>query len=71
MEEHLNAKIKEIASSESGVTGVMIVDRYGLPIERYGSLSGTRSGIISSIMKNVAQISQIIQNPSSGQDKPK
>ena len=54
MEEHLNAKIKEIASGTSGVTGVMIVDRYGLPVESYGSLTGTRSGIISAIMKNVA-----------------
>ena len=60
MEEHLNAKIKEIASSQPGLTGIMIVDRYGLPIESYGSLAGTRGGIISSIMKNVAQISQII-----------
>ena len=56
MEEHLNTKIKDIASS-SDVTGVIIVDRYGLTIESYGSLSSTRSGIISSIMKNVAQIS--------------
>ena len=57
MEEHLNAKIKEIASSQPGLTGIMIVDRYGLPIESFGSLAGTRGGIISSIMKNVAQIS--------------
>ena len=54
MEEHLNSKLKDIAGASSDVTGVIIVDRYGLPIESYGSLSSTRSGIISSIMKNVA-----------------
>ena len=69
MEEQINVKIKEIASSGSGVTGVMIVDRFGLPIESYGSMHGTRGGIISSIMKNVAQISQIIQNPRASADK--
>ena len=60
MEDNLNSKIKEIAGSQPGITGVMIVDRYGLAVESFGSLQATRGGLISSIMRNVTQIARII-----------
>ena len=39
MEDQLNAKIKEVAAAQPGVTGVLIVDQYGLAVESYGSLT--------------------------------
>jgi len=56
MEEKLAAIVKEMAAKD-GVKGVLIVDKYGLPIESVGSMTQTQSGLISSIMKNVSNIS--------------
>ena len=33
MEDQLNAKMKEVASSHANHTGVMLVDKYGLIVE--------------------------------------
>ena len=40
MEERLTAIVKEMAAVD-GVKGVMIVDKYGLPIESVGSMYQT------------------------------
>ena len=36
------------------------MDRYGLPIESQGDFDPAQSGIISSLMRNVAQLSQTV-----------
>ena len=48
------------SASASNIRGVLVVDQYGLPIESSGGLNVSQSGIVSSIMKNVAQLSQTL-----------
>ena len=40
----------------------MIVDSHGLAIERSGDFESAHAGLISSIMKNVAQLSQVLSS---------
>ena len=42
------------------VNGVLVVDKYGLPIESSGNINSNQSGIVSAIMKNATKISQIL-----------
>ena len=37
-------------------TGVLVVDKIGLPVESSGSLDKGHSGIMTSIMKNAARL---------------
>ena len=40
-----------------GIKGVLIVDKFGLAVENQGDFRADQSGIISSLMRNVATLS--------------
>ena len=54
-------------SAYPGTTGVLLVDKIGLPIESSGNLQNQQSGLISSIMKNALKIERIL-NKSTAED---
>ena len=42
-------------------SGVLVVDKFGLPIESFCKLDASQAGLVSSIMKNVGKLSQLLQ----------
>lgn len=60
MEADLHKKVQEIQNSYKGTTGVLLVDKLGLPIDSNGNLDKSQSGLISSIMKNAAKLEKIL-----------
>lgn len=42
--------------------GVLVVDSQGLTIENMGDFDPAQSGIVSSIMRNVAQLSKVMKS---------
>ena len=42
---------------------MIVVDKYGLPIESQGSLNRDHAGIMSSIMKNASRLNALLQAP--------
>lgn len=43
-----------------GATGVLIVDKIGLPIDSTGNLDKAQAGLLSSIMKNTLRLQQLL-----------
>jgi hypothetical protein len=60
MEADLHKKVQEIQNNYKGTTGVLLVDKLGLPIDNIGNLDKGQSGLISSIMKNAAKLEKIL-----------
>jgi len=60
MEADLRKKVQEIQNNYKGTTGVLLVDKVGLPIDSTGNLDKSQSGLISSIMKNAAKLEKLL-----------
>ena len=59
VEDHLTRKVSELAKDNSGV---LIVDKYGLPIESKGYLEPLQAPLVSSIMKSVGKLSVLLSS---------
>ena len=44
-----------------GASGVLIVDRFGLPIESQGTLGQAQASLVSAMMKNAGQLSRLLE----------
>ena len=47
-------------AGKANANGVIVVDSFGLTIEKQGDFESAHSGLISSIMKNVGKLSVIL-----------
>lgn len=52
----LNSPYHYSKSQNAATTGVLVVDKIGLPVESSGSLDKNHSAVMSSIMKNAARL---------------
>jgi hypothetical protein len=50
--------------AHKGATGVLLVDKLGLPVMSTGNLDTAQSGLLSSIMKNASRLHTLLSNPS-------
>jgi len=55
-----NLRMCFLRSNRVDAKGVLVIDHYGLPVESVGNFDPAQSGIISSLMRNVAQLSQTV-----------
>ena len=46
--------------NNKNTTGMLLIDKYGLPIEKSGSLDKQQTGLISSIMKNATRLNALL-----------
>jgi hypothetical protein len=57
MEDQLRRKVREVSKDS---TGVLLVDDFGLTIESSGALDQSQAALVSSIMRNVSNLSAIL-----------
>ena len=57
MEEQLHNKVQELAKDASGV---LLIDDFGLMIDRAGSLTRHQATLVSSIMRQVHSLNNIL-----------